>query len=169
MPLTDLRNSSSEQLAALLALDADAPPSWRPEELRTMLAQQLAAQVPESAEDPGPGSGAPREERAPASFAEALFHPAPPLPWLERVKRYARSDRDDQNDAPPEEIAVLLYYAAIVAAKLRHGQSISRLSDAVIRDGIRWAVEQPWVDERSRALFAEGMCAFGGDAPETTA
>ena len=34
---------------------------------------------------------------------------------------------------------------------------ITELDDAGLRSGCEWAIAQPWVDERTKSLFRQGM------------
>jgi hypothetical protein len=69
------------------------------------------------------------------------------------------SDRRSANPLP-EEVATVLYYAAIAAALLRHGQRISRVSDATLREGTDWVLEQEWVAGPLRGLFVDARSAM---------
>jgi hypothetical protein len=57
----------------------------------------------------------------------------------------------------PPEVATLLYYAAILVARRRHGQRITQLDDNSLRSGVEWSLQQPWVDQRTKSLFQEGI------------
>ena len=61
----------------------------------------------------------------------------------------------------PPEVGTLLYYAAIVAARLRHGRRITGMTDEDLRNGIEWAMQLPWLDEATRDLFREGLSRVG--------
>ena len=40
---------------------------------------------------------------------------------------------------------------------VRHGQKITTLTKAEIREGLEWAISKPWVDEATQSLFQEGL------------
>jgi len=56
----------------------------------------------------------------------------------------------------------VLYYACIAAALLRLKARISKLSDADLSRGLRWAVEQPWLDEETKQLLAKALAGITG-------
>ncbi|MGA2498625.1 MAG: hypothetical protein ABSH20_12840 [Tepidisphaeraceae bacterium] len=91
------------------------------------------------------------------SLAEVLLHPRPPLDLLVLFKRFAHAHGHDPDSRIPADVARLLYLACIVAARLRCGQRITRLSDQELCDGIRTALAQPWLDERLAGLFRQGL------------
>jgi hypothetical protein len=104
-----------------------------------------------------------RDEKVPLnSFSDLFRHPKPPVALLKLTKEFAKSsDRRSASPLPPE-IATVLYYAAIVTALLRHGSPISRLSLRALKEGVTWALEQPWLDEQMRGLFDEARAALAG-------
>ena len=83
--------------------------------------------------------------------------PQPPLELLELVKDFAKANADHPENGLPKEIAAVLYYGCIAAALVRLKARISKLSDAELRRGLGWAVEQPWVDEETRQLLARAV------------
>jgi hypothetical protein len=134
---------------------------WRPDELGEILKHQLEAPLlfdlgttdGHTSDDPS----APVDSGVPpvSNFGELFLHPRPPLQLLRLTKRFAKtSDRRAANPLP-EEVATVLYYAAIVAAQLRHGEQISRVSDSTLREGIAWVLAQDWVTDPLRGVFVE--------------
>src|SRR5205823_4989142 len=99
----------------------------------------------------GPAAG-PADGKAPPlnSFGDLLSHPRPPLELLELTKEFAKTSDTRASSPLPPEVATVLYYAAIVAARLRHGAGITGLGARDLRDGIAWALRQPWLDGRVR-------------------
>ena len=51
---------------------------------------------------------------------------------------------------------------AIAAALVRLGKRISQLPDEDLRRGLRLTTEQPWLDERTKALLAEALKEISG-------
>ena len=65
---------------------------------------------------------------------------------------------DSAADNPlPEPVAIVLYYAAIVAARVCHATQITDLPEQDLQEGIQWAIRQTWVDNRLRNFFRTGL------------
>jgi hypothetical protein len=168
-PMSDLRNSSNESLARIL--DDDSATAFDDHDIAPMLAHQLSAPIQFDVELlSGELSRKLIDYRAaaagkpmPARFADLLFAPHPPIELLDLVKQFAKANRS-HGDGPMQKIAGVLYYASILAARLRchGGQRISQLSDAELATGVGWALDQPWIDARTRGLFEEGRAFLGG-------
>ena len=95
-----------------------------------------------------------------------LEHPRPPLELLELTKQFAKKCRSNPDGPLPDDIASVLYLAAIAAAMTRCGARITKLGDVGMHHGLRWALRQSWLDASLRELFARGCEAFGGSAPD---
>jgi hypothetical protein len=150
--------------------DGGSQAHWRPDELGEILKHQIEAPLVfdlgtvegQFTDDPsGPAEAAVESDASRvSSFGELFLHPRPPLPLLRLTKRFAKtSDRRKANPLP-EEVATVLYYAAIVAALLRHGERISRVSDSTLGMGVDWVLQQPWVAGPLRGLFEEARAAI---------
>lgn len=148
-------------LSKMLDLTATTADLWQPEELAAILRHQLSAPLavalgPLSAEVPQATRDlSPRD--VPASLGDLLGHPKPPMALLELTKRFAKLCRTDAENVLPEAIAMLLYYASIVAAILRHGRRISDLDDEALRRGLKWGCGQTWIDATIGDLLREGL------------
>ena len=149
-----LSQSGPEPLAALLAEGGRPSGLWQPEELGAIFRHQMAAPLLADLGAPAGVQDAPRQ-----SFADLLRHPSPPLALIEQVKDFAKTNAEHPEDGLPREIAAVLYYACIAAALLRLGARISKLPDADLGRGLRWAAEQPWLDEPTRQLLAGALAA----------
>ncbi len=97
------------------------------------------------------------------SFGDLLRQPSPPLELLELVKDFAKANADHPEHGLPKEIAAVLYYACIAAALLRLKARISKLSEADLGRGLRWAAEQPWLDEETTQLLAAALAGITPD------
>ena len=49
-----------------------------------------------------------------------------------------------------------MYFATIVAAMIRCGRRITNLDDEAVLKGVEWSLRQSWLDDRTRALLADG-------------
>lgn len=132
--MSDMNRTNPQSLARLLA--ADAAPQWTADDLAAMWRHQLRASA---------GAG--------LTFGELFANPHPPLEILEQAKALGKSMRRECSGFVPAEMATVIYYASIVAAKSRCGHSISDLDDEALRRGIQWALAQPWLDATTRSLF----------------
>ncbi len=139
-------------------LDLDAPASWSQADALAALRHQLAAPLlPDLALAPG----AELDRLCPRAFAhptflDALTAPAPNLELLHAIKHWARHLRTDPASPLAGTPATVLYYAAIAAARLRLGQSITTLSDAQLRAGLLWAAAIPGTQPLAE-LFAAAL------------
>ena len=144
-------NSEPGSLASMLEVGWEAGPTWGERDLAAVLQHQLAAPV---VCDLGPaGADATADPRAGIrTFGDLLHHPAPPVELLVLAKDFAKASRADPHAALPQEIAAVLYFAAIIVAR-RCGVRISQLSPEEIGAGAEWALAQPWVDPATRSVF----------------
>jgi hypothetical protein len=153
-------NQSAPQSLARL-LDAETGGGdWTAEEMAAILRHQLAAPLRAdlTATNPRAGKTLDTVSQAgppPATFGELFAHPRPPLELLELAKDFGKALRRDAACGVPAGVATVIYYASIVAARLRCGRRISDLDETALRRGVEWALAQPWLDEATRAMFEE--------------
>ena len=93
------------------------------------------------------------------TFGDLLHHPSPPIKLLELTKRFAQAMLSADR-AVPKEVATVLYFASIVAARTRCRRRITSMSDRDLRDRLRRLVGQPWLDARTRLLLITGIEAL---------
>lgn len=160
--------NQAESLTHLMDPEKLSRRFWQPDELGEILAHQLRAplrtdlpNLPELPPRSIEGAGAEAESQPvgaalPETFGELLAHPRPPVEWLEAVKNFAKALRAGGGAVLPEEIATVLYFAAIAAALARLGRRITSMDDASLRYSFDWALGQPWLDPATRALLADG-------------
>ena len=135
---------------------------WRPDELGAILRHQLSAPIRFDMRALG-GVGRQIESLAEArglvlkSFADLLNHPNPPLELLDMTRQFARRHLGGAESIIPREVAIVLYYASIVAARLRCGAHISKLEDGELLRGVTATLAHPWLDERTRTLLEQGL------------
>ena len=170
--------TQAADLARMLTVDPVDAAVWQPQDLGAILRDQLGQSVAVdlmvagmgSPRDPAaePIKGPPNVPVGPIeTFADLLHHPRPPLALLRQIKHFAKLNHAHPT-VLPRDVASVLYLASIVAAQRRCGARITGLDDHELRTGIRWAADQPWVDERTRTLLADGDALFGGGNAEGT-
>ena len=157
----DIRSTSPSALAKMMTVHEQPKRTWRPEDLGAILKHQLATPVQVDLESLDP-TVAPKvrtlsEARGLVlkSFGDLLLHPNPPVELLTLTKDFAKANRNNEESALPPEVATVLYFASIAAARLRCNERISRMDDAQLQDGLEWAGQQPWLDADTRTLIKE--------------
>lgn len=162
MLLPDLSTTDPRRLARMM----EAGPgqrAWELDELGAIFRHQLTAPIDFDLASLGARamttlrSHATAGGAAPRTFAELFHDPQPPLDLLVLTKQFAKTSRADEESGLPAAVATVLYLASIVVARLRCGQRITGQSDEALAFGVQWVLDQPWVDERTRALFREGQ------------
>jgi hypothetical protein len=149
----DLDHSAPPQLAELLSLEPAAPENWRPEEFAAILQHQLDGPV-----EPDPGDATSPDAASAIPLGELLSADRPPLPLLQRAKRFAKACKNHPDAPLPAEVATAIYFATIAAAWLRCGGArISSLPDEQLSAGFRWAVAQPWLSPALVTLFHQAL------------
>lgn len=156
-------NGEASALASMFEISAVPARLWRGEDLAAVLRHQLAAPL---AVDLATLRGVTAEQVSQLAasaepplhtFHDLLHHRAPPLELLEMTKRFAKRARRNPAGAVPEEVAGVLYFGSILAARARCGARISGLGEGQLREGIRWVLAQRWIDPATRAPFAEAQ------------
>ena len=160
--------SRAKELAALMATGGEQARLWRPDELAAIFRHQMSAPM---LVDLG-GFDAHTATRIKnlsdaqglllKSFADLLHHPAPVIELLELAKDFAKANLDHPESGLPGEIAATLYYASIAAALVRLDVRMSQLPDADLQRGLKWTMDQAWLDEQTRALLATAAEKLSG-------
>lgn len=159
----DLEHCDPRSLSALMGLEErQEHRHWRSEELGELLQHQLRAPLLfDLAGVQSIGNiTIPKDQSAPGSFEDLFSHPNPPIGLLRLTKEFAKTSDQGADSPLPPEIASVLYCAAIVAARVRCGQSISRLSAGELARCIEWALGQSWVGSPLRELFEQGRASL---------
>jgi hypothetical protein len=159
-----IHRAEMDKLAKLFDADADARTVYWGADLAAVLRHQLAAPLAEElsssigGEDP---ASKPPSHLDPslATWSDLLNHPNPPIELLKLAKAFAKGCRANAQ-LLPAEVSTLIYYAVIMVARLRLGQTITALDDDGLRQGLQWGIEQTWVDEKTKKLLAEGAAAL---------
>lgn len=155
-------------LAKMMALDTHEESLWNPDDLGDVLEHQLNTALEADLAGLRPGLRGRLAELNAAdgpritTFRDLFVHPRPPLELLELTKQFAKRCRSNRDAPLPEDIATVLYLAAIVAAITCLGARITKLSNEGMRHGLAWALRQTWLDETIRALLERGVEAFTG-------
>jgi hypothetical protein len=151
----------ANKLAALMATGGEHGHLWRADELAAMFRHQLSAPILVDLGSFDPRTATRLRTLSEAqglllkSFADLFHHPAPAKELLELVKDFAKAHLDHPESGLPTEITTALYYTSIAAALVHLDERISRLPDADLQSGLRWARQQTWLDEKTRGLLAE--------------
>ena len=140
----DLTRTSPSQLALLMGLD-ESKTLWSENDHAAMMRHLLESPIP----------GISSEESSPPvqTFGRLFAAKHPDVNQLRHVKEFAKSCRTNPQSDLPGDIATVLYYAAIAAARLRCSHAISQLSVAELRDGIDWALARNWLPDPLKDLF----------------
>ena len=165
--------SHAKELAELMAGGWEDARLWRPEELAAIFRHQMSAPMLLDLGSFDAATAARLKTLSDAqglllkSFADLIHHPAPPLELLHLVKNFAKSNIDHPDSGLPGEIASALYYSSIAAALVHLDARISQLADADLLRGFRWLEEQPWLDDKTKALLAQAKKKLSdcGEAP----
>ena len=153
-------------LSELIGLEAGQQKAWNADELGAVLRHQLSAPMNFHLNGLDKGVAARLSTLADSqqlllkSFSDLLLHPHPPLELLKLVKDFAKFSASHPDSPLPEDIAYVLYYAAIVAARVSCGQRITALDDASLRQSLESTLARPWLDESMRGLLQRGMYAI---------
>jgi len=135
--------------------------AWRPDELGTILRHQLDARLdldlkglPGLLGEPLPAAMA-AAQVPPHSYREILGQAATPIEVLRTAKEFFKLCRNHPRSPLPPEVAMVLYFACIAVAQVRHGQRITQMDEESLRKGIAWALQRPWVDEQTRGVLID--------------
>jgi len=160
--------SRAKKLATWMAAGEERARLWRPDELAAIFRHQMSAPVLVDLGTFDPRSATRLRALSEAqglllrSFTDLFHHPAPPVELLELVKDFAKANLDHPESGLPGEIAAALYYTSIAAALVRLDARISQLPDADLQRGLRWTMEQAWLDEKTKELLAKASEKVSG-------
>ncbi len=160
--------SRAKKLATLMATSEERAKLWRPDELAAIFRHQMSAPmlVDLGSFDPRNATRLRTLSEAQGlllkSFADLFHHPAPLIELLELVKDFAKANMDHPDSGLPDEIATTLYYTSIAAALVRLDARISQLLDADLQRGLRWTMEQAWLDAKTKELLAQALGKISG-------
>ena len=175
-PRAELERSHPTVLGQLFELGRGDGFDWTSAERGGLLRHQLDLPL---GPPPAPGGDAAGKEVAAPDGWESRTHgdlfasADPPLERLRFVKNRAKrginaAGADDADGLLPREVATVVYYAALAAARVNGGaagHSITRLDAAAFRTGLHWALNLTWVDEPVRGLLAAALQAAAAADP----
>lgn len=90
------------------------------------------------------------------TFGDVLTAGHPPVALLRMIRQFAKK-LSAQPDHVPGDVALALYYAAIAAAQVRAGASITSMDREDILRGYAWAHDQAWLPACLRVLFEQAL------------
>jgi hypothetical protein len=151
----DLNTTHPSHLAKLLWIDPKLP-LWSEEDLAEILSHQLSTKLTTDLTRM-PISDATQNELRDneQTFADLLCASQPSIDLLRAAKEFAKTSRSDPNSLLPTQVATMLYYATIVAARLRRDETISSLAAPELLSGIEWSLSRPWLRPPLPSLFEE--------------
>jgi hypothetical protein len=135
--------------------------NWSQRDLGAILQHQL--DTPLDADQIGHcvhTASARRGRPQPTTFGDLFRDEQPALGLLHGVKEFAKSHLKSREGSLPRDIAKVLYFASVLAARLRRSQNITRLSDEKLLLGVNWVLEQPWLVQPLQKLFLSGRKAL---------
>jgi len=158
--------SSAEQLAKIMNLDEATPNGWDERDLAAMVRHQMSAPLTfdlTSIELKAAKAAARDESLTGAAkqriktFEDLLFHREPPLELLRLSKEFFKSrTKACRKDSAEWQVAYLFYLLSILAAGTRAAR-LSKLSPGELCRAIRWALDQPWVDGKTKELLSQAQ------------
>jgi hypothetical protein len=148
----DVDEQPPSQLAKALGIDPSSAETLSATELGAILKHQLDAplKIDLGSLDDSPS---PADE---ITFGQLLLAEKPDGDVLQRVQRFAKACKSHPAGVLPQEVAAVLYFAAITKSVLALGQRRSSLSDADLLSGVRWSLGRPWLTGEIRQLLEKG-------------
>jgi hypothetical protein len=99
------------------------------------------------------------------SLGDLFAHDCPPELLLRAAKEFGRAHALAAVHDMPPDVTRVLYYASIVAARVRIGSRITELKDTELIAGVQWVLEQTWVNDSIKSLMREGLHALTNTEP----
>jgi len=167
------KNSDADSVASFFDPDFDKERVWHPEELSAILDHQWRS--PLQTDLGGQSAASARrlsllcdaEHLLVKSYGDVFTHPMPPIELLRIIQQFAQRNLAHPDAELPREIAKLLYVLSIATALTRCGVSITKLSEAEVRQNIASVLAQSWISPDVASILREALGKLGGaDGPE---
>jgi hypothetical protein len=160
-PATEVSNSSVAQLSQLLDL-ADQLDEWKEQDLPSMLLHQFSAPIDSDLRRQELASGASQSREKTltgaasiqiVTFRDLFNQPDPSLELLKLAKEFFKwRTRALRKDSPEWRVAYLFYLLTLLAAG-KNASLMSSLSPKALLQGVKWALEQSWIDPQTRKFI----------------
>jgi len=161
---TDTIKEQATVMQRLLDATTVTNATWTNRDMGSILAHQLGAPLIKDLVRvlPDAESALTAMDDTPRTFGELLQHRHPPVDILRMVKDFAKQLHKMAHNAYPEQVATLLYYAAIATAQVRTNTCITDLPPQSLHKGYAWALTQTWLTPDLRTLFEEAQTSIEG-------
>ncbi|MEM9419603.1 MAG: hypothetical protein AAGA25_11225 [Planctomycetota bacterium] len=158
-PDTPPHHSDPTALVELFNLgQAQTPFPWNTNDLASILRHQLHQPL-------GPSPSKLDDGYATKPHLDLFTQSNPPLDRLSQIKDQAKKGSNEDGELP-RDVATVMYYAALAAARLHHPQAnITRLDDQAFRVGLDWALKLNWLDPALKPLFSQAYDSAQGGTP----
>jgi hypothetical protein len=150
----ELDKRQPSELAQALSITPDAPEKLSDEELGAVLRHLLESPL---SIDLMAGQHGSANIGDSVSFGQLLADDRPSADLLQRVQRFAKACKTNADGPLPQEVASVLYFAAIIKSMVALNQRTSALGDTALVTGVRWSLERSWLTTSLRKLLESGM------------
>ena len=130
---------------------------WQDADLAGLLRHQLA--TPLANDLPGAAAVCPDAAARLGSFGGLFAADSPPRELLDLARLYAKSAAIDRHRPLQREVALVLYFAAIAAGRVKLGLKLTSKGDAELVQAYRWALDRPWLARELVPLFEAAVAA----------
>lgn len=167
---SDNTKSNAADIASVLSLSMDDSLDWKDGEYAAILSHQLKAgltfDLPASLHDVTGEevlSLTSAGENPVDTFGDLITSKCPPIGLLRLAKDFFKSSPKHPRRPLPIDVAQVLYYAVIIAARMRCSESLTTADDVALVKGLRWALSRKWLpaeEDLIRPLLQQGLDAI---------
>ncbi|MBI1371341.1 MAG: hypothetical protein GC159_01075 [Phycisphaera sp.] len=167
----NLQTSEAEALAILFGMQTDRSAGQGVEELAGALSGQLSMPLSDLTRMmPWVTRDLRRARRTlkaeVETVADMLSLDSPPVELLRMLKSYAKLCYHDPAGVMDKEVALMLYYAAITVALIKHDEVITSLKRPRLIRSLNSRLNKAWIDPRLEELFHDALAAMGAEAQD---